>query len=176
MNRLSWLSLVMLMSCCLSVTMGCDNRSNHEASLWVLHNAEGLANIEVYLDERFVVDVAPGERSVPIGTSLGAHTLTFRSSGSTQVLLTHELSELSARSSLVVVRGDESELELLEVSRPLPEVSPKEHALEIVDLSGLMTEFSVLLSGQDEEDFDECQGGLVETFTCHVITLPLPDQ
>ena len=66
--------------------------------------------------ERFVVDVAPGERSVPIGTSLGAHTLTFRSSGSTQVLLTHELDELTARSSLVVIQGDDQALELLEVA------------------------------------------------------------
>jgi hypothetical protein len=153
---------------------GCTLNKDSEASLWVLHDARGVANLEVYIDGAFAVEVAPGERSVPFGTSLGAHSLTLRSSGSNEALLTQELSALTARASLMVIRGDEQALSLLEVSGELPELDPGEHALEIVDLSGLETTFSVLLSGQDEGDFADCTP-LGLTFTCHVITLPLMD-
>lgn len=157
----------------LTSLISCRGLKESEASLWVLHDAEGLANLEVYLDDVFVVEVAPGERSVPVGVSLGAHVLTVRSSGSTRVLLSEALTPLSARASVVVIRGDERELTLLEASQPFPEVSDGEHLIEIVDLSGLTEEFSVLLSGQEEGDFEGCTSPLGMTFTCPISTLPL---
>lgn len=165
--------ILAFMSCIMSMmNLSCAKESEGEASLWILHDAEAIANLEVYLDDEFVVEVAPGEQSVPVGTSLGDHTLTLRSSGNTNVLLTHELTDLKKRASVIVVYGDAQNLKLLEATQRLPDVNSDEHMLEIIDLSGLSTKFSLLLSGQDEVDFEECTP-LGSTFTCHVKTFPL---
>jgi len=152
---------------------GCRGGQEFEASLWVLHDAEGLANLEVYLDDEFIIEVPPGERSAPVGVSLGVHRLTIRSSGSAQALFTQELKPLTARASLIVIGGDEEALSLVEVSDPLPEVAEEKHALELVDLSGLTEPSEVLLSGQDEADFEGCDSPIGMTFTCPVSVLPL---
>ena len=170
------ITLYLVLTATLLSLGGCTGGQDPEASLWVLHDAEGLANLEVYLDDEFIVEVPPGERSVPVGVTLGEHRLTIRSSGSAQVLFTQKISPLTARASLIVIGGDEEALSLIEVSDPLEEVPEDKHALEIVDLSGLTEPSVVLLSGQDEADFQDCDSPIGMSFTCPVSALPIRNE
>jgi hypothetical protein len=156
----------------LTTLSACGDLGSSEASLWVLHELSGVANIEVLIDGTFMADVAPGEHSHALNLDAGEHTLTLRSSGSVTPLLTQSLSSLPERASLIVVQGSAEEPSLLEVSRELPEVAEGEHALEIVDLSGAGGAFDVRLSGQDEERFDDCDAETNNGFTCTLTSLP----
>ena len=143
------LSLVFSMTLSLiCVLTGCGVNDDLPASVSVYHDVDNVANLEIFLDDNFKVDVEPKEISRIFNTSLGAHTLTVRSSGSPEVLLEMPLANLTERTNLLVLRGSAEQIELIEVSRRLPQVAQDEHKLEVINLAKSDLSFE-LYSGSD---------------------------
>jgi hypothetical protein len=149
----------------------CDLLGTESARLRVLHAVKGVANIEVWIDDEFKLDVTPSELSLDLNLAPGDHSLSLRFTGSAEDLLTQEIT-LNERVNLLVIGGEGRDLELTEVNRPLPALELTEHSLEVVNLTGGLPDFNLTLSKQLPPAGEECSDG-AERCPQPVLALPM---
>ena len=130
-------------------TIGCTPELDEPAVAWIFHDIPDIANVEVFVDDEFKVDVEPGELSRTFNMSLGEHVISVRNSGSSDVLLEVNLDDLTERGNLFVLRGTGSDVRLLPVTRKLPNPIENAHHLEVVNLADSSLSFDLILSSDE---------------------------
>lgn len=153
----------------LALLTSCDLGLGEDARLRVLHDVRGVANIEVWIDDEFKLEITPSELSQDLNLAAGGHALSLRFTGGAEELLAHDIT-LSERVNLLVLGGEGREIAVTEVNRPLPDVSLDEHALEVVNLAGDLS-FELSLSNQTPPAGGSCPD---EAARCPRAVLALP--
>ncbi len=148
----------------------CGLTPDENARLRICHNVSGVANIEVWLDGEFKLDLTPRELSQDLSLPAGDHALSLRFTGSAEELLAEEIT-LNERVNLLVLNGEGRDLSLTALNRPLPELELADHALEVINLTGDIS-YSLTLSKQTPPPGEQCDDGAARCPRA-VLSLPL---
>ena len=138
---------------CAQVLWGCTVESASSVQLKVFHQLLDLPKLDIIVDGVLEADVDPNELSRGIFLTPGAHEVTLKVERGSDPLVTIQLSELSERSHLIILRGDERNPEVITATRPLPPVSVGYHHLEVINLADPALSFKLYISSDPERPF-----------------------
>jgi hypothetical protein len=138
---------------CAQLLWGCTGESTLSVQIKVFHQLLDLPKLDIMIDGVIEADVDPNELSRGVFVSEGAHEITLKVGGETDPLVNVQLNELSERTHLIIVRGDERTPEVITATRPLPPVSVGHHHLEVINLADPALSFKLYVSSDPERPF-----------------------
>ena len=129
---------------------GCGVSSSEQAQVWILHDVPDLANIEMVINDRAILEVSPGELT-QVTFNLQTTTLQFRNSGASPILIQSSEITFENQAYFFALRGSvEHGLSLVEVADPIADqVNDTEHHLTLLNLAEPSLSFSVYQEDQN---------------------------
>jgi hypothetical protein len=119
-------------------------------SLVLLHQSSMLPELEIFVDGALLTSLNYGEISDAFDLDAIDHEISFRFSGAAEDFATTELITFYDQQVHVIALSGTFDLpEIVEVTRPLPDLLPDEHWISVLDLSDRLEGFK-LFQNQDD--------------------------
>jgi hypothetical protein len=119
-------------------------------SLVLLHQSSMLPELEIFVDGTLLTSLNYGEISDVFDLDAIDHEISFRFSGAAEDFATTELITFYDQQVHVIALSGTFDLpEIVEVTRPLPDLLPDEHWISVLDLSDRLEGFK-LFQNQDD--------------------------
>ena len=143
---------------------GCGVSSSDQAQVWILHDVPDLANIEMVINDRALLEVSPGELT-QVTFNLQTAALQFRNSGAAPILIQSSEIEFENQAYFFALRGSiEHGLSLIEIAEPITnQVSNTNHHLTLLNLADPSLAFNVYQEDQNLISIDPLMPDMLPT-------------